>query len=96
MTVEGGSDHGEHLRGMREDVAVFEAEHGDARHLEQGVASALTGWRREVAAAVGFDDEAGLFAKEVHDERTERLLPPEPVCVQFRRPPSPTRERGGG
>src|SRR6266511_5623633 len=67
---------------MAEDLAVLEAQDADVERTKEAVARAVT-WRcREVPRTVGFDDELGLLAIEVDDERTEGLLASELRAIE--------------
>jgi len=61
-------------RGAVEDLAVLEAQNGEARSGEPKVARVITKRRRKVAGAICFDDEPRLPAEEVDDEGAEGLL----------------------
>lgn len=65
----------EDVRGPVQDLAVLEAQDGEAGGGEPMVTHAITERWREVASPIGFDDEARLVAEEVDHEGTEGLLP---------------------
>jgi len=66
-----------------QDLTILESQDGNSRRSEPGVTSAIAKRRWKVPCAIRFDDEALLLAKEVHDERSERLLPAELRALEF-------------
>ena len=67
-------DHHHHALGICENFVVPESQHLPALPLEPG-GPALVSLVLIVLSTVGFDDQTIFDASEVHDERTERMLP---------------------
>ena len=81
----GGSRESRHLdglanalddsRGAVEDLAVLEAQDGEAGSTGPGVGRVITKRRRKVAGTIRLDNDPRLLAEEVDDEGAEGLLP---------------------
>jgi hypothetical protein len=77
-----GSNEGQDVVGMVEDLTVLEAQDADADPTKEAVASDIPRRRREVPRTIGFDDELGVFAIEVNDEGTQGLLASELCAIE--------------
>lgn len=74
-SVDGVANALEDECGVVQDDVILEAQDGEPGRREPLVAGAITERWWKVSGAIGFDDEPLLFAEEVHDEGSQRLLP---------------------
>ena len=67
----------EHAVRIPKDIAVGKPQHDQACGLEHGVPYPVPPRAGEVPGTIQLDHEPSFLAEEVHDVRSQRLLPPE-------------------
>ena len=77
------TDKANDLFGVVEDLPVFDAQNRDAQCMKEAVAFDIARRSWKVRCAIGLDDEPGLLAVEVDDERAQGLLASELGAVEL-------------
>ena len=72
--LDGLSNALEDERGVVEYLTILEAQDGQPGGSEPMVTPTIAKGTRKVTGAIRFDDEPLVFAEEVDDERSQRLL----------------------
>jgi len=71
---EATTDLTEDTVGMPQNQVVGKAKDDKSGRGKPGIATPVTPGPWEVRRAIGFDDESGFPAEEIHDERSDRML----------------------